>query len=65
MRIDVSCYTLKVCVGARLRQLTFPPLKTTIRVLPLGTKRGQSVLALDDKYDDIKKLIDTGKEKGY
>jgi RNA polymerase primary sigma factor len=22
-------------------------------------------LALDDKYDDIKKLIDTGKEKGY
>src|SRR5678809_1778698 len=28
-------------------------------------RRGQSVLALDDKYDDIKKLIDTGKEKGY
>src|SRR5437667_9292424 len=27
--------------------------------------RGKSVLALDDKYDDIKKLIDTGKEKGY
>ena len=22
-------------------------------------------LALDDKFDDIKKLIDTGKEKGY
>ena len=22
-------------------------------------------MALDDKYDDIKKLIDTGKEKGY
>jgi RNA polymerase primary sigma factor len=22
-------------------------------------------LALDDKYDDIKKLIDAGKEKGY
>src|SRR5207247_10041953 len=31
-----------------------------------GTKtRGQSVLALEDKFDDIKKLIDTGKEKGY
>src|SRR5437667_1839136 len=27
--------------------------------------RGKSVLALDDKYDDIKKLIETGKEKGY
>jgi RNA polymerase primary sigma factor len=27
--------------------------------------RGKSVLALDDKYDDIKKLIDAGKEKGY
>jgi RNA polymerase primary sigma factor len=24
-----------------------------------------NLLALDDKYDDIKKLIDTGKEKGY
>ena len=22
-------------------------------------------MALDDKYDDIKKLIETGKEKGY
>ena len=22
-------------------------------------------MALDDKFDDIKKLIDTGKEKGY
>ena len=22
-------------------------------------------MALDDKYDDLKKLIDTGKEKGY
>ena len=22
-------------------------------------------MALDDKYDDIKKLIDVGKEKGY
>jgi len=22
-------------------------------------------LALEDKYDDIKKLIDAGKEKGY
>ncbi|MGB6630557.1 MAG: RNA polymerase sigma factor region1.1 domain-containing protein, partial [Terriglobales bacterium] len=22
-------------------------------------------MALDDKYDDIKKLIDAGKEKGY
>src|SRR6478735_5558184 len=28
-------------------------------------RRGQSLLALDDKFDDIKKLIDTGKEKGY
>src|SRR5690349_21585952 len=28
-------------------------------------RRGQSVLALDDKFEDIKKLIDTGKEKGY
>src|SRR5579872_5619028 len=27
--------------------------------------RGNSALALDDKYDDIKKLIDVGKEKGY
>src|SRR5437870_230898 len=27
--------------------------------------RGQSALALEDKYDDIKKLIDAGKEKGY
>ena len=24
-----------------------------------------AALALDDKYDDIKKLIDAGKEKGY
>ncbi|HET9283121.1 MAG TPA: RNA polymerase sigma factor region1.1 domain-containing protein, partial [Candidatus Angelobacter sp.] len=24
-----------------------------------------SGLALDDKFDDIKKLIDAGKEKGY
>src|SRR5437588_1005024 len=28
-------------------------------------RRGKSVLALEDKFDDIKKLIDTGKEKGY
>src|SRR5438477_9937788 len=29
-------------------------------------QRGQFVLALvDDKFEDIKKLIDTGKEKGY
>src|ERR1700746_1655123 len=28
-------------------------------------RRGQPVLALEDKYEDIKKLIDTGKEKGY
>src|SRR5579859_4060233 len=28
-------------------------------------QRGQFVLALDDKYEDIKKLIDAGKEKGY
>src|SRR5581483_9803177 len=27
--------------------------------------RGNSALALDDKYYDIKKLIDVGKEKGY
>ncbi len=27
--------------------------------------RGIAALALDDKYDDIKKLIDAGKEKGY
>ncbi|MGA2370537.1 MAG: RNA polymerase sigma factor region1.1 domain-containing protein, partial [Candidatus Korobacteraceae bacterium] len=27
--------------------------------------RGNSALALEDKYDDIKKLIDVGKEKGY
>src|SRR6516164_8391179 len=25
----------------------------------------RNLLALDDKFDDIKKLIDTGKEKGY
>src|ERR1051325_7055214 len=24
-----------------------------------------AVLALDDKFDDIKKLVDVGKEKGY
>ena len=28
-------------------------------------EEGNPFLALDDKYDDIKKLIDTGKEKGY
>ncbi len=28
-------------------------------------RRGNSALALEDKYDDIKKLIDVGKEKGY
>jgi RNA polymerase primary sigma factor len=27
--------------------------------------RGIAALALDDKFDEIKKLIDTGKEKGY
>src|ERR1035437_4380267 len=27
--------------------------------------RGNSALALEDKFDDIKKLIDVGKEKGY
>src|SRR5450432_1277558 len=27
--------------------------------------RGHSALALEDKFDDIKKLIDVGKEKGY
>jgi RNA polymerase primary sigma factor len=32
---------------------------------PPRASRGKSVLALDDKYDDIKKLIDAGKEKGY
>src|SRR5437667_9735977 len=32
---------------------------------PKERRRGQSVLALADKYDDIKKLIDAGKEKGY
>src|SRR5437667_9626183 len=32
---------------------------------PKERRRGQSVLALEDKFDDIKKLIDTGKEKGY
>src|SRR5690348_3913173 len=29
------------------------------------TKRRRGQLALDDKYEDIKKLIDAGKEKGY
>jgi RNA polymerase primary sigma factor len=28
-------------------------------------REGIPALALDDKFDDIKKLIDTGKEKGY
>jgi RNA polymerase primary sigma factor len=35
-----------------------------LTALSTGAAKG-SQLALDDKYDDIKKLIDTGKEKGY
>ncbi len=31
----------------------------------LPCSKGYCDLALDDKYDDIKKLIDAGKEKGY
>src|SRR5260370_1975039 len=46
------------------RYRTFPPLNKTFHVRQSDKKR-QPVLALDDKYDDIKKLIDTGKEKGY
>ena len=33
--------------------------------LSKGASRGNSALALEDKFDDIKKLIDAGKEKGY
>src|SRR5664280_2404030 len=33
--------------------------------LSLALFRGNSALALEDKFDDIKKLIDAGKEKGY
>src|SRR5574337_1303089 len=34
--------------------------------VPTGRRhRGIAALALEDKYDDIKKLIDAGKEKGY
>src|SRR5574340_1518280 len=34
--------------------------------VPTGRRhRGIVALALEDKYDDIKKLIDAGKEKGY
>src|ERR1039458_7847666 len=38
-----------------------------IRRAPLNWRyiRGNSALALEDKFDDIKKLIDAGKEKGY
>ena len=35
------------------------------RLSSSAQRRGNSALALDDKYDDIKKLIDVGKEKGY
>jgi RNA polymerase primary sigma factor len=34
-------------------------------VLLLNVRRGIAALALEDKFDDIKKLIETGKEKGY
>ncbi len=34
-------------------------------VLLVNVRRGIAALALEDKFDDIKKLIETGKEKGY
>ena len=39
------------------------PASPAQRELPCS--KGYCHLALDDKYDDIKKLIDAGKEKGY
>ena len=44
-----------------------PPYVCTehARLSRQAPRRGKSALALDDKYDDIKKLIDAGKEKGY
>jgi RNA polymerase primary sigma factor len=40
-------------------------LLTKIETQQFETKQEASGLALDDKFDDIKKLIDAGKEKGY
>jgi len=46
---------------------TFPPFKELYHTLLWSgiTKLRTHLLALEDKFDDIKKLIDTGKEKGY
>src|SRR5207248_1935554 len=41
----------------------FPPYHT--RLTELRTRLKRIPLALEDKFDDIKKLIDAGKEKGY
>ena len=54
-------------LGAQLRATHIPTCENvTIRSLASELKNLRNTsLALDDKYDDIKKLVDAGKEKGY
>jgi RNA polymerase primary sigma factor len=42
-----------------------PPFFRETSVQPRIVQTNEDGLALDDKFDDIKKLIDAGKEKGY
>ena len=55
-------------LGAQSRNTQIPTLYRNF----ITRSRGSEIdslrthhLALEDKFDDIKKLIDTGKEKGY
>src|SRR5579862_5056938 len=61
--MPVACYTLWVCA----RNFPHPKNPTGFGspVLSVGRLVLRNSLALEDKYDDIKKLIDAGKEKGY
>src|SRR5579885_2165264 len=59
------CYNLKVCATGTIPQCHVPTNWQGNAASHNRDAEGKSVLALDDKYDDIKKLIDTGKEKGY
>src|SRR5579883_3227 len=59
------CYNLKVCATGTIPQCHVPTNWQGNAASHNRDAEGKSVLALDDKYEDIKKLIDTGKEKGY
>ena len=68
-RVEGQGVGLVTLIGFALPHvLNQTPVRPGLRA-PRRRRRGDAEeefrLALDDKYDDIKKLIDTGKEKGY